>query len=146
MSNVEIIKSSWFFQVEEARRAVLFLMSQKDGNKGGLSPLGKPTIEVTVSFYSISQKLKLIFIIKVPKAAVGVVIGRGGENISRIQTETGTRIQFKPDDPNLDHRGCVISGTQEACNSAQEKIKEIAAQKLAEQGQSGQVNQMGVFE
>merc|ERR1711953_771636 len=25
--------------VEEARRAVLFLMSQKDGNKGGLSPL-----------------------------------------------------------------------------------------------------------
>ena len=90
--------------------------------------------------------MKLIFIIKVPKAAVGVVIGRGGENISRIQTETGTRIQFKPDDPNLDHRGCVISGTQEACNSAQEKIKEIAAQKLAEQGQSGQVNQMGVFE
>ena len=121
-------------------------MSQKDGNKGGLSPLGKPTIEVTVSSYSIFQKLKLIFIIKVPKAAVGVVIGRGGENISRIQTETGTRIQFKPDDPNLDHRGCVISGTQEACNSAQEKIKEIAAQKLAEQGQSGQVNQMGVFE
>ena len=135
-----------FFQVEEARRAVLFLMSQKDGNKGGLSPLGKPTIEVTVSYYSISKKMKLIFIIKVPKAAVGVVIGRGGENISRIQTETGTRIQFKPDDPNLDHRGCVISGTQEACNSAQEKIKEIAAQKLAEQGQSGQVNQMGVFE
>lgn len=117
--------------VEEARRAVLFLMSQKDGNKvgGALSPLGKPTIEVTV-----------------PKAAVGVVIGRGGENISRIQTETGTRIQFKPDDPNLDHRGCVISGTQEACNSAQDKIKEIAAQKLAEQGQSGQVSQMGVFD
>ena len=124
------------------------MMSQKDGNKGGLSPLGKPTIEVTVSSYSTSQRKKsvLIYEIKVPKAAVGVVIGRGGENISRIQTETGTRIQFKPDDPNLDHRGCVISGTQEACNSAQEKIKEIAAQKLAEQGQSGQVNQMGVFE
>ena len=124
-------------------------MSQKDGNKGGLSPLGKPTIEVTVSFYSTFQKFQkfgLELEIKVPKAAVGVVIGRGGENISRIQTETGTRIQFKPDDPNLDHRGCVISGTQEACNSAQEKIKEIAAQKLAEQGQSGQVNQMGVFE
>ena len=73
-----------------------------------------------------------------PKAAVGVVIGRGGENISRIQTETNTRIQFKPDDPNLDTRGCVISGSQEACTMAQEKIKEIAAQKLAEQGQQGQ--------
>ena len=68
---------------------------------------------------------------------MGVVIGRGGENISRIQTETNTRIQFKPDDPNQDTRGCVISGTQEACTMAQEKIKEIAAQKLAEQGQGG---------
>ena len=68
---------------------------------------------------------------------MGVVIGRGGENISRIQSETNTRIQFKPDDPNQDTRGCVISGTQEACTMAQEKIKEIAAQKLAEQGQGG---------
>jgi len=107
-------------QVEDAKRAVQILMSQKDGNKGLISPLGKPTIEVSV-----------------PKAAVGVVIGRGGENISRIQTETNTRVQFKPDDPNLDTRGCVISGSPEACTMAQEKIKEIAAQKLAEQGQQG---------
>ena len=74
---------------------------------------------------------------QVPKAAVGVVIGRGGENISRIQSETNTRIQFKPDDPNQDHRGCVISGSQEACALAQDKIKEIAAQKLAEQSAGG---------
>ena len=83
---------------------------------------------------------------QVPKAAVGVVIGRGGENISRIQTETGTRIQFKPDDPNLETRGCVITGTNEACHAAQEKIKEIAAQKLAEHGQAPSGQNMGVFE
>lgn len=34
--------------------------------------------------------------IPVPKAAVGVVIGKGGDMINQIQDETGTRIQFKP--------------------------------------------------
>ena len=39
----------YFHKVDEARRAIMFLMAQKDGNK--LSPLtgGKPTIEVSVS-------------------------------------------------------------------------------------------------
>jgi len=32
----------------------------------------------------------------VPKAAVGVVIGKGGDMINQIQNVTGTRIQFKP--------------------------------------------------
>ena len=76
------------------------------------------------------------------------MIGRGGENISRIQSETGTRIQFKPDDPNLETRGCVITGTTEACHAARDKITEIAAQKLAEhgQGQGGGGSSMGMFE
>ena len=74
------------------------------------------------------------------------MIGRGGENISRIQSETGTRIQFKPDDPNLETRGCVITGTQEACHAAQEKIKDIAAQKLAEHGQGPSSQSMSMFE
>ena len=75
-----------------------------------------------------------------------MVIGRGGENISRIQSETGTRIQFKPDDPNLETRGCVITGTQDACHQAQEKIKDIAAQKLAEHGQGQMTQPVSMFE
>ena len=35
-------------------------------------------------------------IISVPKAAVGVVIGKGGDMINQIQNITATRIQFKP--------------------------------------------------
>ena len=35
-------------------------------------------------------------IIPVPKAAVGVVIGKGGDMINQIQDITGTRVQFKP--------------------------------------------------
>ena len=34
--------------------------------------------------------------ISVPKPAVGVVIGKGGDMISQIQNVTATRIQFKP--------------------------------------------------
>ena len=34
--------------------------------------------------------------VAVPKAAVGVVIGKGGDMINQIQSLTGTRIQFKP--------------------------------------------------
>ena len=35
--------------MEEAKRAVLGLMAQKDGNKTGTASIGKPTIEVSVS-------------------------------------------------------------------------------------------------
>ena len=35
-------------------------------------------------------------VISVPKAAVGVVIGKGGDMINQIQNISATRIQFKP--------------------------------------------------
>ncbi len=31
-----------------------------------------------------------------PRFAVGIVIGRSGEMIKKIQNDTGVRIQFKP--------------------------------------------------
>ena len=34
--------------------------------------------------------------IPVPRQAVGLVIGKGGEMIKKIQTETGAKVQFKP--------------------------------------------------
>lgn len=34
--------------------------------------------------------------IPVPRQAVGIVIGKGGEMIKKIQSETGARVQFKP--------------------------------------------------
>lgn len=34
--------------------------------------------------------------VPVPRFAVGIVIGRSGEMIKKIQNDTGVRIQFKP--------------------------------------------------
>lgn len=34
--------------------------------------------------------------VPVPRFAVGIVIGRNGEMIKKIQNDTGVRIQFKP--------------------------------------------------
>lgn len=34
--------------------------------------------------------------VPVPRFAVGIVIGRSGEMIKKIQSDTGVRIQFKP--------------------------------------------------
>ena len=31
-----------------------------------------------------------------PRQAVGLVIGKGGEMIKKIQSETGAKVQFKP--------------------------------------------------
>ena len=34
--------------------------------------------------------------IRVPRSAVGVIIGKGGDMIKKIQEETGARVQFLP--------------------------------------------------
>lgn len=48
-----------------------------------------------------------------PKIAVGVVIGRGGDMIKKIQAETGARVQFhqERDDGPGDKRLVVTSGS-----------------------------------
>lgn len=37
------------------------------------------------------------FQVVVPRASVGMIIGKGGETIKRLAMETGTKIQFKAD-------------------------------------------------
>lgn len=34
--------------------------------------------------------------IQVPRSAVGIVIGKNGDMIKKIQSETGAKVQFKP--------------------------------------------------
>lgn len=47
----------------------------------------------------------------VPKAAVGVVIGKGGDMIKKIQNETGCRVQFQQArDEGPGDRRCFLSG------------------------------------
>lgn len=68
----------------------------------------------------------------IPKVSVGVVIGKAGETINRIQEATQTRIQFVPDDPKLTDRGCYIIGPKDGCLKAQEEVLEIVKKKMEE--------------
>lgn len=46
-----------------------------------------------------------------PKPAVGVVIGKGGDMIKKIQAETGARVQFQQNrDEGPGDRRCYLSG------------------------------------
>ena len=50
----------------------------------------------------------------VGKEYVGIVIGRGGDTIKRLQSETGAKVQFNTIDPNAPgDRFLVIQGTKE---------------------------------
>lgn len=62
----------------------------------------------------------------VPRSSVGIIIGKQGDTIKRLAMETGTKIQFKPDDdPNTTERCAIIMGTREQIYRATEKITEL---------------------
>lgn len=70
----------------------------------------------------------------VPRSSVGIIIGKQGDTIKRLAMETGTKIQFKPDDdPNAPERCAVIMGTREQIYRATERITELV-KKSALQG------------
>lgn len=57
---------------------------------------------------------------------IGLVIGKGGESIRKIQADSGCKVQF--DTAKLDAQGnkiCQFTGTQESINKAVEMVKEI---------------------
>lgn len=62
----------------------------------------------------------------VPKIAVGVVIGKGGDMIKKIQGETGCKLQFiqgRGDGPG--DRRCIIQGTKQQVDDAKQMIEEL---------------------
>jgi len=97
-------------KVENARRIVEQMLATNDVSavhKGGL--VGKSMGEVIV-----------------PRSAVGVIIGKGGEVIKRIANETGTKIQFKNDeDQNANERTAVIQGSPDQITRATQMISDL---------------------
>uniref|UniRef100_A0A336KYJ9 CSON000608 protein n=1 Tax=Culicoides sonorensis TaxID=179676 RepID=A0A336KYJ9_CULSO len=78
----------------------------------------------------------------VPKAAVGVVIGKGGEMIKKIASDTGAKMQFiQGSDPNGDRR-CVIQGprhlVEEAKRAVDELVDGVLRRKGMNEGNGGQ--------
>ncbi|XP_019396346.1 PREDICTED: far upstream element-binding protein 3 isoform X4 [Crocodylus porosus] len=62
---------------------------------------------------------------KVPDKMVGFIIGRGGEQISRIQAESGCKIQIAPDSGGMPERPCVLTGTPESIEQAKRLLGQI---------------------
>ncbi|RWS30006.1 far upstream element-binding protein 1-like isoform X1 [Leptotrombidium deliense] len=64
--------------------------------------------------------------VPVPPQYIGLVIGKGGESIKRIQQETGTKVQF--DTTKTDAKGnkiCTIQGQSDAVDRAADMVREI---------------------
>lgn len=67
--------------------------------------------------YKVSQ-------IRVPKNLVRILIGRNGNTIKSIQDQSNTRISFKDTNDENEHT-CVIKGSSEGCNIAENLIYEF---------------------
>ncbi|KAI9804614.1 MAG: hypothetical protein M1833_006688 [Piccolia ochrophora] len=64
--------------------------------------------------------------IQIDSSLVGLIIGRQGENLRRVETDTGARVQFVTGpDVNGPSRGCKITGTRQARNDAKAEIYRI---------------------
>jgi len=68
--------------------------------------------------------------IKVPDKMVGLIIGRGGEQITRLQSESGCKIQMAPDSGGLPDRVCSLTGNSSAIARAKELINNIVHQRF----------------
>ncbi|XP_061129365.1 far upstream element-binding protein 2-like isoform X1 [Syngnathus typhle] len=63
--------------------------------------------------------------IGVPRHAVGVIIGRSGEMIKKIQSDAGVKIQFKPDDGSGPEKMAHITGPPDQCQHAASIITDL---------------------
>ncbi|KAK5678081.1 hypothetical protein LTS10_009250 [Elasticomyces elasticus] len=64
--------------------------------------------------------------IRVKSALVGLIIGRNGENLRRVESETGARVQFiQAKDSHVSERQCTISGTTRSREDAKQQIFSI---------------------
>lgn len=115
-------------KVEHAKQMVLDLIAQKDAlaqqQQGGRSGGGTGGGGSDQSFNNFNNgsggESVEVF---VPKIAVGVVIGKGGDMIRKIQTECGCKLQFiQGKNDEMGDRRCVIQGTRQQVEDAKRTI------------------------
>mgnify|MGYP002716043925 CR=1 FL=1 len=109
-------------KVDYAKQLVTDLLTEKEIENIRLKTGGKPNIGT--NDYGTSRPGYIE--IPVPPQFIGLVIGKGGESIRRIQQETQTKVQF--DTQKSDAKGnkiCQISGPVDAIERATSMIREI---------------------
>ncbi|XP_067628070.1 far upstream element-binding protein 3 [Eurosta solidaginis] len=124
-------------KIEHAKQSVLDLIAQKDlqaaalaARNGGNNSQGSGGNPSGYNFGNLGEQLEVF----VPKVAVGVVIGKGGDMIRKIQTECGCKLQFiqgKNDEPG--DRRCLIQGTRQQVDDAKRMIDGLIENMLQRQ-------------
>lgn len=108
----------------------------KDGGSGGVGGDGRSDgrgdgrgasqagVRISDGYSSGSADDRIEIII--PHAVIGLVIGKGGENIKRIQSETGATVRVDPN--TVDEKGnkvCTITGTKRAVQGAHDQVASV---------------------
>ena len=75
--------------------------------------------------------------VMVPDNMVGLIIGRGGEQITRLQAESGCKIQMSQDSQGMPHRLCTLTGSPESVSIARNLIDNIIANEGTRGGGGG---------
>lgn len=65
----------------------------------------------------------------IPSGKVGMIIGKQGETIKRLQDQTGARLQMIQDDPYAEYKPLKLQGTQEAVAMAKRMVTEMLEEK-----------------
>ncbi|KAI2665116.1 Far upstream element-binding protein 3 [Labeo rohita] len=101
------------YKVQQARELVVEIIRDKDQGdfRSGRSDFG--------------SRLGSSIDVAVPRFAVGIVIGRNGEMIKKIQNDAGVRIQFKPDDGISPDRIAQVMGQPDRCQHAVHLINDL---------------------
>lgn len=100
------------YKVQQAKEMVNEILRERDhagfGERGDYGPRMGGGIEIAV-----------------PRHSVGVVIGRSGEMIKKIQSDAGVKIQFKPDDGTGPDKIAHIMGPPDQCQHAASIITDL---------------------
>ncbi|RNA08805.1 far upstream element-binding 1 [Brachionus plicatilis] len=73
----------------------------------------------------------------IPDNMVGLVIGRGGEQIKRLQMESGCKIRIESESNGSPERACTLSGSQESIDEAKRMLDEVVKRGIdRQQGRS----------
>ena len=85
---------------------------------------------------------------KIPETLVGLVIGRGGEQIKRLQMESGCKIRIAQESEGIE-RSCTLTGSQESIDEAKRMLGDVVRRGLSrennQQGGGGGDPQQGGF-
>ncbi|KAM9115587.1 far upstream element-binding protein 2 isoform 1-T1 [Pangshura tecta] len=91
------------------------LAAQGDSMPAQLGPIHPPPRSTVTEEY------------RVPDGMVGLIIGRGGEQINKIQQDSGCKVQISPDSGGLPERSVSLTGSPESVQKAKMMLDDIVS-------------------